>query len=64
MPKPLYLRLINLSSVAVFDETLDVIRSAGPSSSLPGHFEAHVPVPGGTDRQVVMKTPSGLDRIP
>ena len=47
MPKPLYLRLVNLSSVAVFDETLELIRSAGPSSSLPGHFEAHVPVPAG-----------------
>jgi tRNA-dihydrouridine synthase len=47
MPKPLYLRLVNLSSVAVFDQTLDLIRSAGPSSSLPGHFEAHVPVPAG-----------------
>jgi tRNA-dihydrouridine synthase B len=47
MPKPLYLRLVNLSSVTVFDETLELIRLAGPSSTLPGHFEAHVPVPAG-----------------
>jgi nifR3 family TIM-barrel protein len=47
MPKPLYLRMINLSSPAVFDETLEIIRAEGPSSPLPGHFEAHVPVPSG-----------------
>ena len=47
MPKPLYLRLIKLSSVSLFDETLASIRAAGPSSSLPGHFEAHIPVPTG-----------------
>lgn len=47
MPKPLYLRLIRLSSVSVFDETLETIRTTGPSSPLPGHFEAHVPVPSG-----------------
>jgi tRNA-dihydrouridine synthase B len=47
MPKPLYLRLIKLSSVAIFDETLAAIRVAGPSSTLPGHFEAHIPVPSG-----------------
>ncbi len=47
MPKPLYLRLIRLSSVALFDETVAAVRLAGPSSSLPGHFEAHVPVPSG-----------------
>jgi nifR3 family TIM-barrel protein len=47
MPKPLYLRLIQLSSIALFDETLEAIRSAGPSSNLPGHFDAHVQVPSG-----------------
>ncbi len=47
MPKPLYLRLIKLSSTALFDETLAAVREAGPSSSLPGHFEAHIPVPAG-----------------
>jgi tRNA-dihydrouridine synthase B len=47
MPKPLYLRLINLSNPAVFDEVVEVIREGGPSSPLPGHFEAHVPVPSG-----------------
>jgi nifR3 family TIM-barrel protein len=47
MPKPLYLRLIQLTSVALFDETLNAVRAAGPSSCLPGHFEAHVPVPSG-----------------
>jgi nifR3 family TIM-barrel protein len=45
--KPHYLRLINLSSVNLFDETVAEIRRAGPSSPLPGHFEAHVPVPSG-----------------
>jgi hypothetical protein len=39
--------LIKLSSVALFDETVAAVRVAGPSSSLPGHFEAHVPVPSG-----------------
>jgi nifR3 family TIM-barrel protein len=47
MPKPLYLRLIKLSSVALFDETLAAVRAGGPSSPLPGHFEAHIPVPSG-----------------
>lgn len=47
MPRPHYLRLINLASPKVFDETLEVIRADGPSSPLPGHFEAHVPVPSG-----------------
>ena len=47
MPKPFYLRLIKLSSVALFDETVAAVCVAGPSSSLPGHFEAHVPVPSG-----------------
>ena len=46
-PKALYHRLINLASVALFDETVEEIRSAGPSSPLPGHFEPRVPVPAG-----------------
>src|SRR5215218_1327544 len=46
-PKALYHRLINLSSVALFDETVDEIRAVGPSSPLPGHFEPKVPVPAG-----------------
>jgi nifR3 family TIM-barrel protein len=47
MPKPLYLRLINLSKVDVFDDTLRLVREAGPTSRLPGHFESLVPVPSG-----------------
>jgi tRNA-dihydrouridine synthase len=47
MPKPLYLQLINLPSSTIFDETLGHIRAAGPSGSLPGHFEPHIPVPAG-----------------
>ncbi|WP_250846669.1 tRNA dihydrouridine synthase [Aquisphaera insulae] len=47
MPKAFYLRLINLSSSAHFDETVAMIREAGPTGSLPGHFEAHIPVPSG-----------------
>jgi nifR3 family TIM-barrel protein len=46
-PKALYHRLINLPSVALFDETLAAIREAGPTSPLPGHFEPRVPVPSG-----------------
>ena len=45
--RELYHRLINLSSVAVFDETVALIREAGPTSALPGHFEPKVPVPAG-----------------
>ncbi len=46
-PKELYHRLINLSSLALFDETVAAIRAAGPASPLPGHFEPRVPVPTG-----------------
>ena len=46
-PKELYHRLINLSSVALFDEMVAMIRAAGPTSPLPGHFEPKVPVPAG-----------------
>ena len=47
MPKPLYLRLINLTSPALFDEVIETARSAGPDSPLPGHYDLHVPVPAG-----------------
>lgn len=46
-PKALYHSLINLESVTRFDETLALIRSEGPTSALPGHFEPRVPVPSG-----------------
>ena len=45
--KELYHRLINLDSVQIFDETVEQIRQAGPSSPIPGHFEPKVPVPAG-----------------
>ena len=45
--KELYHRLINLDSINVFDETVALIREAGPSSPIPGHFEPKVPVPAG-----------------
>jgi nifR3 family TIM-barrel protein len=47
MPKPLYLKLINLPSPAVFDAVLAEIRRAGPTMPLPGHFDPKVPVPSG-----------------
>jgi tRNA-dihydrouridine synthase len=47
MPKPYYLRLINLANPAVFDLVIDELRAAGPESALPGHYEFHVPVPSG-----------------
>jgi nifR3 family TIM-barrel protein len=46
-PRELYHRLINLASVRLFDETVAQIRSQGPTSPLPGHFEPRVPVPSG-----------------
>jgi nifR3 family TIM-barrel protein len=45
--KEFYHQLINLDSVKVFDETVQAIREAGPSSPIPGHFEPKVPVPSG-----------------
>jgi nifR3 family TIM-barrel protein len=45
--KALYHRLINLESSKLFDETVEMIRQAGPASPLPGHFEPKVPVPSG-----------------
>lgn len=46
-PKALYHALINVPSVAVFDDALTQIRAHGPNSPLPGHFEPRVPVPTG-----------------
>jgi nifR3 family TIM-barrel protein len=46
-PKELYHRLINLASVRLFDDTVAIIRAAGPIAPLPGHFEPRVPVPAG-----------------
>ncbi len=46
-PKELSHRLINLASVRLFDETVELIRAHGPASPLPGHFEPRVPVPSG-----------------
>jgi nifR3 family TIM-barrel protein len=47
MPKPLYLRLINLSFGPVFDEVVAEIRQTGPSAPLPSQFDPRVPVPSG-----------------
>jgi tRNA-dihydrouridine synthase B len=47
LPKPFYLRLLNLSSPALFEEVIAEARAAGPDSPLPGHYELHVPVPSG-----------------
>ena len=46
-PKALYHRLIQLSSVDLFRETVAAMRQAGPASAIPGHFEPKVPVPSG-----------------
>ncbi|MDR3636099.1 MAG: tRNA dihydrouridine synthase DusB [Isosphaeraceae bacterium] len=46
-PKAFYHRLINLETVARFDETVAMIRAEGPSAPLPGHFEPRIPVPTG-----------------
>jgi tRNA-dihydrouridine synthase B len=47
MPKSYYRSLLNLSSVALFDEVVEAVQAAGPESALPGHYEFHVPVPSG-----------------
>jgi tRNA-dihydrouridine synthase B len=47
MSKSFYLRMINLSCSAVFDEVLAEVELTGPESALPGHHEFHVPVPSG-----------------
>lgn len=46
-PKPLYHQLINLPSVARFDETIKAMRDEGPIGPLPSHFEPKVPMPKG-----------------
>ncbi|WP_315852098.1 tRNA dihydrouridine synthase DusB [Tautonia rosea] len=46
-PKELYLQLVNLPSVAVFDSVVDQIRAAGPTTPLPSQFEPRVPTPKG-----------------
>ena len=46
-PKPLYLKLVNLPSRALFDTVIAEIRSAGPCSALPTQFEPRVPTPKG-----------------
>ena len=53
MPKPLYLRLVNLSSPAVFDETLEIIRADGPSSAAARPLRGPRAGALGADRQVV-----------
>lgn len=45
--KELYHRLINLDNIKLFDETVELIREAGPASPIPSHFEPKVPVPAG-----------------
>jgi nifR3 family TIM-barrel protein len=47
MPRPLYRRLINLSSPALFDDVIAIARAAGPESPMPGHHEFDIPVPSG-----------------
>jgi nifR3 family TIM-barrel protein len=47
MPKPFYLRLINLTSPALFEEVIAEARTSGPDSPMPGHYDLHVPVPAG-----------------
>jgi tRNA-dihydrouridine synthase B len=46
-PKPLYHQLINLPSVARFNETINSMRNEGPIGPLPSHFEPKVPTPKG-----------------
>lgn len=46
-PKHLYHQLINLPSVARFDETIAEMRSEGPVGPLPSHFEPKIPTPKG-----------------
>jgi hypothetical protein len=47
MPRPLYKRLINLASPALFDEVVTIARAQGPDSPMPGHYEVNVTVPSG-----------------
>ena len=47
MPRPLYKRLLNLSSPALFDEVVAIARAEGPDSPMPSHYDAEIPVPSG-----------------
>jgi tRNA-dihydrouridine synthase B len=47
LPKPYYVRLLNLSSPSLFEEVIAEARTSGPDSPLPGHYDLHVPVPSG-----------------
>jgi len=47
MPRPLYRRLLNLSSPALFDEVMAIARASGPDTRLPGQSEFDIPVPSG-----------------
>jgi nifR3 family TIM-barrel protein len=47
LPRPLYRRLINISSASLFDEVLQMARSSGPEFPLPGRSELNVAVPSG-----------------
>lgn len=46
-PKALYHQLINLPSVARFEETIAEMRKTGPTGPLPSHFEPKIPTPKG-----------------
>lgn len=46
-PKYLYHQLINLPSVARFEETVQAMRDEGPTGPLPSHFEPKIPTPKG-----------------
>ena len=46
-PKSLYHQLINLSSVAQFETTMDAIEAAGPTRPMPSAHEFAIPVPSG-----------------
>ena len=45
--RPLYRRLLNLSSPALFDEVVAIARAEGPDSPMPSHYDAEIPVPSG-----------------
>jgi tRNA-dihydrouridine synthase B len=47
MPRPLYKRLLNLSSPSLFDEVIAIARADGPDSPMPSHYDAEIPVPSG-----------------
>jgi len=47
MPRPLYRRLLNLSSPALFDEVIAIARASGPELPMPGHYDFDIPVPSG-----------------